>query len=331
MVQRRIWASLEKAPFLQTRSPPPWNHAPKMWAAMEERQMPLAGLTQSDIANLYAHFYALRYFDPKGTPRTVEGLRSQGLHRLPRRRCGGRREEPQRRSDHRQVGDHARPSSVGRGMWNHSANMSAQFAAKGVEWPQFSLQEMVDLLAYVESQPAHAGNLPYLRLGDWQAGEQAFADLGCSTCHSLGATEAGKVDLLAEAQRQPLLSGLAVDMWNHRPQMEAQAKSKGVDLKPFEADQMANVTAYLFRRGYFQEQGDAKRGAEVYATKECASCHDKGEAGAPKLNALTAVDLASAIWTHGPNMKAQMDYLEKDWPELSAADVANLVAYVQSR
>jgi hypothetical protein len=30
-------------------------------------------------------------------------------------------------------------------------------------------------------------------------------------------------------------------------------------------------------------------------------------------------------------MKAQMDYLEKDWPELSAADVADLIAFVESR
>ncbi|MEZ5364844.1 MAG: c-type cytochrome [Bryobacterales bacterium] len=310
-----------------------WNHAPKMWAAMEERQMPLAGLTQSDIANLYAHFYALRYFDPKGDAKdgkkVFEAKGCTACHAVDAEEAGAKNLSGAPTID--KWATMLDPVLWVESMWNHGANMSAQFAAKGVEWPQFSLQEMVDLLAYVESQPAHAGNLPYLRLGDWQAGEQAFADLGCSTCHSLGATEAGKVDLLAEAQRQPLLSGLAVDMWNHRPQMEAQAKSKGVELKPFEADQMANVTAYLFRRGYFQEQGDAKRGAEVYATKECASCHDKGEAGAPKLNALTAVDLASAIWTHGPNMKAQMDYLEKDWPELSAADVANLVAYVQSR
>lgn len=308
-----------------------WNHAPKMWAAMEARQMPLTGLTTSDIANLYAHFYALRYFDPEGDPKNGKTVfASKG--------CAKCHAEDNEAASEAQAGPAIDKWSTMldpvlwvESMWNHGAAMGAQFGSKGVEWPRFTLQEMVDLLAYVESRPAHAGNLPYLRLGDWQEGAHAFGELGCSGCHTLGKAEAGKIDLLEEARRQPLLSGLAVDMWNHRPQMEAQAKTKGIELKPFGADQMANVAAYLFRRGYFQEQGDKARGAAAFKAKGCAACHDAGEAGAPKLASLNAMDLGAAVWNHGPNMKAQMDYLEKEWPELTAQDVADLIAYVESR
>ena len=310
-----------------------WNHAPKMWTAMEERQMPLAGLTTSDIANLYAHFYALRYFDP-------EGDAGNGERVFAAKGCANCHALDEAEAQERKLAD---APSIERwatmldpvlwveSMWNHGAAMGAGFQAKQVDWPQFTLQEMVDLLAFVESRPPHVGAMPYLRLGDWQEGAHAFGELGCSGCHTLGKAADGKIDLLDEARRQPLLSGLAVDMWNHRPQMEAQAKTRGVELKPFAADQMANVAAYLFRRGYFQQQGDQERGAAAYEAKGCASCHEAGEAGAPPLQALNAIELGAAVWNHGPNMKAQMDYLEKDWPQLTAQDVADLVAFVQSR
>ena len=310
-----------------------WNHAPRMWTAMEERQMPLTGLTTSDIANLYAHFYALRYFDPEGDAGNGKKIfASKGCDSCHAVDAGS---------------DDAKSTLSGppierwatmldpvlwvESMWNHGAEMGPELASQGVDWPQFTLQEMVDLLAYVESLPPHAGNLPYLRLGDWQEGAHAFGELGCSGCHTLGKADSDRIDLLDAARRQPLLSGLAVEMWNHRPQMEAQAKTKGIELKPFDADQMANVAAYLFRRGYFQEQGDAQRGAATYEAKGCASCHDAGEAGARPIEQLSAMELGAAVWTHGPNMKAQMDYLEKEWPELTARDVADLVAFVESR
>ncbi len=310
-----------------------WNHAPRMWVAMEERQMPLTGLTTSDIANLYAHFYALRYFDPDGDPGNGENVFSTKgcaeCHAVDDQQARERAVEniPPIESWSTMLD----PVLWVESMWNHGAAMGSQFDSKGVGWPQFTLQEMVDLLAYVESLPPHAGNLPYLRLGDWMEGAHAFGELGCSGCHTLGRSADDKIDLLDAARRQPLLSGLAVDMWNHRPQMEAQAKTKGIELEPFAADQMANVAAYLFRRGYFQEQGEASRGRAAYQAKGCASCHDAGEAGAQPIESLSAMDLGAAVWNHGPNMKAQMDYLEKEWPELSARDVADLVAYVESR
>ena len=310
-----------------------WNHAPRMWTVMEERQMPLTGLTTSDIANLYAHFYSLRYFDPEGDPKEGEKVFSRkGCTECHAAEAGSDSDKSTLSGPPiERWATMLDPVLWVESMWNHGAAMSSEFSSKDVDWPQFTLEEMVDLLAYVESQPAHAGNLPYLRMGDWLEGAHAFGELGCSGCHTLGKAAEGKIDLLDAARRQPLLSGLAVDMWNHRPQMEAQAKTKGIELKPFEADQMANVAAYLFRRGYFQELGDAQRGQAAYESKGCAACHDEGEAGAQPLESLNAMELSAAVWNHGPNMKAQMDYLEKDWPELSARDVADLVAYVESR
>ena len=113
------------------------------------------------------------------------------------------------------------------------------------------------------------------------------------------------------------------------------AAAKGLELPNFDADQMADLTAYLFREGYFQVSGDVARGEAVYADKGCASCHDAGEADAPQLGGwqgeYTAIRFASTVWMHGPNMSAQINYLEKDWPQLSEQDVADLVALINAR
>ena len=193
-------------------------------------------------------------------------------------------------------------------MWNHGDAMESAGAGTA-GWPTLDLQQMVDLIAFIETQPAHSGQLPYLRLGDWLSGQRDFVNLKCAECHTLGEDAPGKVDLLEAARRQPLLSGLAVDMWNHRPAMAEAAAAKGLELPTFEADQMADIASYLFRSGYFQVAGEVARGKSVYTEKGCASCHDTGEANAPRLGGwegeYSAIRFASTVWMHGPSMSVQ--------------------------
>lgn len=314
-----------------------WNHAPRMWEAMEQREMPLVGLREGDIANLYAYFYSLGHFDPEGDAgrgqRVFEEKGCAGCHRLEPPAATGEKADPDAAPPVDQWVAGLDPTLWIESMWNHGATMADRMPSGG--WPRFELQEMIDLIEFVETRPPHAGMMPYLRMGDWFAGRHDFSALGCAQCHTLGEPADGKIDLLDAARRQPLLSGLAVEMWNHREAMAAKAEAMGMELPVFQPDQMANVLAYLFREGYFQTQGDAQRGRKAYESLGCAECHDGGDSGAPMIGneptPFSAVRLASAVWTHGPNMKLQVDYLEKEWPELTEQHVADIVAYIRER
>jgi len=309
-----------------------WNHGPKMWRAMDEQQKPIPMLTEFDIANLYAYLYSLRYFDPPGDA-------ARGKKAFEDNRC-----------DH----CHFRGTvSAGQGagprvaawvtmanrvdwvqqMWNHGAKMGEQLAARNLDWPEFTLQEMVDLLTYLEKLPELQLANPGLRMGDWRTGKDLFGERHCSQRHTLGEGEEGKIDLLEAARFEPRLSGLAVAKWNHRPKMEAEARKRGFELDNFETTEMEDLVAYLFKKGYFEQRGDARRGAVLIEEKGCGTCHGQEDSEAPALegsgDGYSAVRFASTVWVHGPGMKDMMDYRNKDWPAMSAQDVADLVAYLR--
>ena len=43
-----------------------WNHAPAMWASMKERDVRAGDLNEQAAADLFAYFYAARFFDKPG-------------------------------------------------------------------------------------------------------------------------------------------------------------------------------------------------------------------------------------------------------------------------
>jgi cytochrome c2 len=173
-----------------------------------------------------------------------------------------------------------------------------------------------------------------LALGDAALGRELFESKSCAACHTLGTPEEGKIDLLAVVRGQPRLSGLAVEMWNHRPAMAKAAQDKNMELPSFDETEMSALLAYLFEKGYFPVRGNAENGEVVYEQKGCAACHDNGEAGAQALRGtgapFSAARLASSVWRHGPEMKAQINYREKQWPTLTEQEAADLIEYLHT-
>lgn len=84
--------------------------------------------------------------------------------------------------------------------------------------------------------------------------------------------------------------------------------------------------------------GNAERGARVFQSKGCASCHPlagKGGRNAPDLakrpeGRFTPALLASALWNHGPRMWDTMKANGQDVPRLTAQEAADLFAYLYS-
>jgi mono/diheme cytochrome c family protein len=217
-------------------------------------------------------------------------------------------------------------------MWNHAGEMAREMERSGIPWPKFTTREMVDLMVYVENQPNQRLRAPTLRLGDPSGGARLFEAKNCSQCHTIGEEAPDKRDLLETTQEQRRLTSLAVEMWNHRPLMEVAARNRGLTIAAFAKDEMADLLAYLFERGYFAVEGDAQRGERAFRDKGCASCHGQADSSAPNLQAMdtvfTATRFAAAVWRHGPAMLAQIQQRGDSWPSLSEREVADLVAFL---
>ena len=82
--------------------------------------------------------------------------------------------------------------------------------------------------------------------------------------------------------------------------------------------------------------GDVARGRETFAAKECARCHaPRGQPGVgPALEQLRrpqgAFALAGRLWNHAPAMFTVLRLGDLPWPQISAAEMADLMTYLEA-
>jgi cytochrome c2 len=83
-----------------------------------------------------------------------------------------------------------------------------------------------------------------------------------------------------------------------------------------------------------QPPGDATRGQQVFASKQCAHCHRPGEPKeiGPPLGELRrpqgAYELAGRLWNHAPAMFTALKHEGLAWPVIDEGEMANLMAYL---
>ena len=82
--------------------------------------------------------------------------------------------------------------------------------------------------------------------------------------------------------------------------------------------------------------GDPVRGRALFEAKHCARCHaPRGQPGTgPALEELRrpqgAFELAGRLWNHAPAMFARLTEGGLPWPEIGAAEMADLMAYLEA-
>ena len=85
-----------------------------------------------------------------------------------------------------------------------------------------------------------------------------------------------------------------------------------------------------------QAPGDAERGRAVFSAKQCVRCHAAGaqQVGGPPIETLRrpqgAYELAGRLWNHAPAMFVTLRQEGYGWPEISTAEMADLMAYLQA-
>ncbi|MBI1955321.1 MAG: c-type cytochrome [Acidobacteria bacterium] len=128
---------------------------------------------------------------------------------------------------------------------------------------------------------------------------------------------------------------IAAFMWNHAPQMNRQAAAASIPYPRLEAQELADILAYLDSLS-MRWEGDPADGAMLFATKGCAGCHaiTPGEKSpGPNLTALkqelTPVSVATIMWNHGPRMLQRMESSSIPWPVFSSRELADTITFLE--
>ncbi len=171
--------------------------------------------------------------------------------------------------------------------------------------------------------------------GDPARGAQAFRDLKCGTCHSVGG-EGGRsapaLDRRADSSYTP--AALASAMWNHAAAMWLAMDGAGIRRPELTEAQAADIFAFLAGAARLDKRGDARRGRQIYEAKYCALCHDDPYSGAPGLASLagrvSSFYMVAALWQHGGGMLSRMAAKNRAWQSLDPEEMAHLVAYLNT-
>jgi cytochrome c551/c552 len=174
--------------------------------------------------------------------------------------------------------------------------------------------------------------------GDAERGKQVFDSLKCVTCHSVaGAGGKSAPDLARREARGSTPADLAAAMWNHAPQMWAAMEKAGIAKSNLTTEQAADLFAWFQAGRYFEKPGDAAKGKSVFAAKGCSGCHAAGAQPGSEGPAVgrwesvsDPIELARQMWNHAPGMQAAIAAKGGKAPELTAAEMNDIIAYATS-
>jgi mono/diheme cytochrome c family protein len=310
-----------------------WNHLPRMAERMRELKIQRPSLSPEETGNLIAFLYTLNYFDPPGNAGAGKGLFAEKKCIVCHQVNGSGGVVGPNLDSFKQYGS---AIFVAAAMWNHGPNMAEAMRARGIARPTFSGTELGDLIAYLKSAaPDRTEGALYLLPGAPERGRRLFGDRRCVECHSV-AGQGGKVgpDLADKALRRSMTE-FAEAMWNKAPAMTAAMKTRKIAVPRLEAEDMADIVAYLYSVQYFARPGDVKRGRELATEKGCLACHSiDGEKAAPALARVKGLEspatVVAAMWNHSFITEKVGEGQKTLWPQFRADEMAHLAAFLQT-
>jgi mono/diheme cytochrome c family protein len=169
------------------------------------------------------------------------------------------------------------------------------------------------------------------------AGSRVFGSTGCSKCHAVNGVGAKVGPDLGRIQANRSFNDLAAAMWNHLPAMAAKMKELHQPFPQLYSAEAGDLIAFLFAQNYFEGFGNVELGKKLFNRKGCIRCHQIGGVGGvlgPSLDAVgqsgAPMNVAAAMWNHGPAMAEAMRARVIERPNLSASELRDLVAYLRA-
>lgn len=123
-----------------------WNHLPKMWKLMENKEISLSKLSAQEMADLISYIFSSRYFKHKGKAEVGKRIFSEkkcDLCHAEKAILGA--------TDLSEVKEEITPVFLAYAMWNHGQTMLKEMRERGVRWPKFRDDEIEHLLKYLNS------------------------------------------------------------------------------------------------------------------------------------------------------------------------------------
>jgi len=288
-----------------------WNHAPQMFPALEKAGIAKPALSPAQAADLFAYFYAARFFEKPGDAgRGRKLFASKGCADCHIVSGAGQASGP-RVTAWMEV---TNPIELARRMWNHAPAMRAEMQRRKVNLPTLTAAEMTDIVVYLKTIPPNKEKQPEFAPASAETGALLFKVKGCQGCHRDGGplVKGGAVRSSAE---------FAAAMWNHSAKMADKQQ-------PLRAEEMTRLTAYLWALQFGVGEGNAARGKTVVTAKGCVTCHTQGFKLAAQAGPFEAV---AAVWSHAPDMLKAMQQKNVKWPRFTGAEVTDLLAYVNKK
>ncbi len=169
------------------------------------------------------------------------------------------------------------------------------------------------------------------------AGSRLFGAMGCAGCHAIDGVGGAVGPDLGRTSTSHSYYGFAAAMWNHLPQMVQRMDELGIArprLDPWEA---GDLIAFLVWLDYFDPPGDVEHGQRLFTEKGCVLCHQVAGVGGvagPDLEFLgqygSPIQIATAMWNHGPAMTEEMQARGVDRPSFTSSELVDLITYLES-
>jgi len=312
-----------------------WNHAPGMWASLQQRKVEYVEIRSQEMADIFAFLYLIRYADQPGdVDRGKLLFQEKGCLKCHAVAGSGGKGGP----------DICTPTFADtpitwvRALWNHAARTDAPKQPASVP-ARLGGDDVSDLLAFVRSMGSGTRYDSKLFPADLVRGEQVFKRRGCVSCHTHGLTvQAAGLSPQSDWRWPRSVPELAGALWNHAPQLALLKKANPSVALGLENKEAADLVAYLYALRSLDPPGDQNRGGAVYLAKRCVVCHGPDAAGsddAPNLRALkgrfTPIFLAETLWRHGPKIYERMAKRGMTWPKMDVREMNDLLAFLNSK
>ena len=311
-----------------------WNHGPGMWRQIRRKNEPYPQLNSQEMADILAFLYQASSIDRAGDPSSGQRVfNEKGCVRCHSVGGTGGQAAPELSK----IAAGSDSNAWTRAMLNHAGSMIAPITSTLGQWPQFTGNEMNDLIAYVRrsaSQPARsAREIP----GNAERGWGVFQNR-CIQCHSVRGQGGSVGPELGPERDLPLTTGqFASVLWNHAPAMLRQARENGIPPPVLQGNEMADLRTFLASLRYFEPTGSpwwASASFPSAAAQLAMAIWRKAQQIGPGLRsgteAFTTISFTAALWRHGPRMIDRAEELGIPWPTLKPTDIGDLVSFLNA-
>ena len=305
-----------------------------MWRQIRRKNQPFPQLDAQEMADILAFLYQASSIDHPGDPTTGQRIfNEKGCVRC--HSVGGKGGKTAPELSAVAAGGEANAWTCA--MLNHAASMVAPISSTLGQWPQFSGNEMSDLIAYVSFGAPRPATNPRAIPGNPKRGWAVFQSR-CIQCHSVRGQGGSLGPELGPDHDLPLATAqFAGVLWNHAPTMLRAGHKSGIPSPQLQDKEMADLIAFLASLRYFEPTGSPLIGESIFSQRGCAACHGQiaeGTASGPRLRSggetFTVASFTAALWQHGPRMFDRAEELGVPWPTLKATDVGDLVSFLNA-